>query len=68
MSSGRSLRGEDGDQEGIFLETGVDAGMERAGSEGQRSLFLFQLDRIGTLAQGEQTQPKLSRDGRRKHD
>lgn len=39
----------------LFL---VEAGMEGVGSEGTHSLFLFQRDRIGTLAQGEETQHK----------
>lgn len=46
MSSGRSRRGEDQDQEGIFFRDWKQE-MEDVGSEGQRSLFLFQLDRIG---------------------
>lgn len=60
MSCGRSLRGEEKDQEGIFFFfwCGEEAGMERAGGEGQRSLFFFLLDRIGNLAQWEETQPK----------
>lgn len=70
MSSGRSVRGEDQDQEGIFFRDwcGVEAGIEREGSEGQRSLFLFQLDRIGTLARGEEIQQILSCDGRGRYD
>lgn len=50
---------------GFFRDwCGVEAGMEGEGSGGQPSLFLFQLDRIGTLAQGEETQQIVSCDGR----
>lgn len=71
MSSGRSLRGEDQDQEGDFFRDwwwGGSGGKRGAGSEGQRSLFLFQLDRIGTQAQGEETQRILSCDDRGRCD
>ena len=38
----------------------MEGGMEEEGGEGQPSLFLFQPDRIGTVAQGEETQHRLS--------
>lgn len=68
MSSARSLRSEDQDQEGIFKDwCGVEVGIEGVGGKGPQSLFLFQLDRIGTLAQGEETQKILSCDCKRRY-
>lgn len=53
---------------GFFRDwCGVGAGKEGAGSEGLQSLFLFQPDRIGTLAQGEEIQT-LSCDSRGRYD
>lgn len=58
---------------GFFRDwCGVEAGMGRGGgeqeNEGQRPLFLFQLDRIGTPAREEEMLQILSRDGRPRCD